>query len=143
VASGSYLLPKGIKAAGIISIASGRPYNIVAGTDWNGDGDAGSFPPDRARRIPADPRSSIARNSGRLPAEATVDVRVSRRFHGGGALRIDAVLDVFNLFNRTNFTEVNNIFGTEAYPTEPLPTFGRFERAGPQGQVQLGVRVGF
>ena len=29
------------------------------------------------------------------------------------------MVEVFNLFNRTNVSEVNNIFGTGAFPTDP------------------------
>ena len=141
VLSGLYVAPYQIHVSSIITAGSGRPYNILAGQDLNGDGDGGSFPPDRARRVPADPSTSVERNSGTLPAFATVDVRASRRFPLFGRASVDAILDVFNLFNRTNYTEINNIFGTGAYPDNPLPAFGQFERAGPPLQVQLGARV--
>ena len=143
VVSGTYMLPKQVRLSGIASAASGRPYNILAGVDLNGDGDGGAFPPDRARRNLADPGSSVPRNSGRLPMEATVDLRVSRRFRTGAPVGFDAMLEVFNLFNRTNFVEVNNVFGTGAYPSAPLPTYGQFERAGAPRQVQLGIRFWF
>jgi hypothetical protein len=83
------------------------------------------------------------RNGETLPAQATVDLRLSRRFGLGGRASVDGVFDVFNLFNRTNFTEANNIFGVGAYPDSPLPAFGQFEKAGPPRQIQLGVRVNF
>ena len=143
VLSGTYLLPQRVRVSAIGSAATGRPYNILAGVDLNGDGDGGAFPPDRARRNLADPASSVARNSGRLPMEATVDLRVNRRFRPGAPISFDAIFEVFNLLNRTNFVEVNNIFGTGAYPSEPLPTFGQFERAGAPRQVQLGLKVLF
>jgi len=50
---------------------------------------------------------------------------------------------VFNVFNRTNFTDVQNVFGTGAYPTQPSPTFGQFTQADSARQLQLGVRVSF
>jgi len=143
VFSGMGVFPGAIQTSAIAVIASGRPYNILAGVDLNGDGDGGSFPSDRPRRNPADPSSSIARNSGRLPAEATIDLRISRRFHAAGPVNINAIFDVFNLFNRTNFTEANNIFGRGAYPAEPLPTFGQFEQSGAPRQVQLGLKLNF
>lgn len=143
VLSGTYVLPKRVMLSAIASAASGRPHNILAGVDLNGDGDGGAFPPDRARRSLADPGSSVPRNSGRLPMEATVDLRVSRRLRTGGRISFDAMLEIFNLFNRTNFTEVNSIFGPGAYPSEPLPTFGQFERAGAPRQVQLGLKLLF
>jgi hypothetical protein len=73
----------------------------------------------------------------------TVDVRVSRRIPLGQRSSIDAIAEVFNLFNRANFTDINNIFGTGAYPTNPLPTFGQFQQAGPPRQAQLAVKVSF
>jgi outer membrane receptor protein involved in Fe transport len=76
-----------------------------------------------------------------MPGYATVDLRASRRFPIGGRVNIEAVVDVFNLFNRTNYTEINNIFGRGAYPDNPVPTFGQLERAAPPRQVQLGARV--
>jgi hypothetical protein len=60
-----------------------------------------------------------------------------------GPLRFDAVFEVFNALNRTNFTEINQVFGSGSYPANPLPTFGQFERAGPPRQAQLGLKVGF
>jgi hypothetical protein len=124
----------------IITVGSGRPYNILAGVDLNGDGNGGAFPPDRARRVPSDPASSVTRNSGTLPMYATVDVRVSRTFKRG-QWSGEALLEAFNLLNRTNFTEINSVFGPGAYPANPLPTFGQFEKAAPPFQAQIGFRL--
>jgi len=132
-----------VQLSSIVTVASGRPYNILAGADLNGDGNGGAFPPDRARSTPADPRSSVSRNSDTLPNQATVDLRVSRRFTLGGRATVDGIFEVFNLFNRTNYTEINNIFGAGAFPTSPLPTFGQFTQAGPPLQVQLAVKINF
>jgi hypothetical protein len=143
VASGFFVAPGDVQIAAIVQAASGAPFNILAGADLNGDGDGGAFPSDRARRDPADPASSVGRHAGRLDAEATVDLRVSKRVPAGARAHVDVVVEVFNLFNRSNFTEVNNIFGTGAFPDAPLATFGQPTVAGPPRQVQIGVRVGF
>ena len=143
VLSGLYVVPGEVQLSSIVTIASGRPYNILAGADLNGDGNGGAFPPDRARANPADQATSVARNTGTLPNYATVDVRVSRRFRLGGRGRVDGIFEVFNLFNRTNYTEINNIFGPGAYPANPLPTFGQFTQAAPPRQVQLAVKIHF
>jgi hypothetical protein len=50
---------------------------------------------------------------------------------------------VFNLFNRTNYTDINNVFGPGAFPNQPLPTYGQFTQSGPPLQVQLAARVTF
>ena len=85
--------------------------------------------------------SSTAGRAGRV--EGAGGVRVSRRIPLGGKCNVDAIFEVFNLFDRTNFTDVNNIFGTGAYPGSPLPTFGQFQQAGSPRQVQLAVKIGF
>jgi hypothetical protein len=85
----------------------------------------------------------VGRNSGTLPAQATVDVRVNKRIALGGRTSVDAIFEVFNLFNRGNFTDINNIFGVNAYPTNPLPTYGQFQRAASPRQVQLAVKINF
>lgn len=137
------MLPAKVRLSGIATLASGRRYTILAGSDLNGDGDGGAPPSDRARRVPADPGTSLARNTGTLPAQGVFDVRLSRQLQLRRRLRIEALVEVFNLFNRTNFTEINNIFGPGAYPSQPVSSFGRFEQAGPARTVQLGLRVDF
>jgi hypothetical protein len=143
VVSGVYVAPADLLLSSIIIIASGRPYNVLAGADLNGDGNGGATAPDRARANPTDPSSSVGRNSATLPRQATVDLRVSRRFPLGGRARLDGIFEVFNLFNRTNYTEINNIFGTGAYPANPLPTFGQFTQAASPRQIQLALKVTF
>ena len=59
------------------------------------------------------------------------------------------MIEAFNLFDRTNFSEVNNVFGRGAYPDEPQRdgqnrvTYGLFEQALPPRQVQLALRLSF
>jgi hypothetical protein len=148
VGSGMYLAPGDVQLSAILTFGSGRPYTILAGADLNGDGNGGAFPPDRARRDPTSEASSVGRNSGVMPSQAVVDMRVSRRFSMGARAYIEGLFEVFNLFNRTNYIETNNvssafIWGAGAYPTNPLPAFGKFTQAGPPRQVQLAVKVGF
>ena len=142
VASGLYVLPAAIQVSSIVTIGSGRPYNILAGADLNGDGDGGTFPPDRPRTDPSNQATSVGRNAGTLPSQATVDLRVARRF-ALGRVSVDGLFEIFNLFNRTNYIEINNIFGTSAFPGAPLPTYGQFTQAGPPLQIQLAARVTF
>ena len=55
----------------------------------------------------ADPSTTIARNSGRMPATASVALRISRRFTINRNVHVDPMLEVFNLFNRTQFDAGN------------------------------------
>ena len=143
VFSGSYVGPYALQVAGIVSVGSGLPFNVVAGTDLNGDGDGGNFPVDRARENPADPSTAVGRNTGRMPMEATVDLRVSRRWRLAGRTTIEPMFEVFNLLNRANFTAINNVFGTGAFPGAPLPGYGQFQRAAAPRQAQVAVKVVF
>ena len=58
VASGVVDLSHGFTASAIVEAGSGRPYNITAGQDLNGDGNPDT---DRPRTAPADPASVIGR----------------------------------------------------------------------------------
>jgi hypothetical protein len=140
VASGIYMMPKDVEVSSIVTIGSGRPYNILAGVDLNGDGDGGAT--DRARTTASDIATSVRRNAGVLPMQATVDLRVARRFPVR-QVTFDGIFEVFNLFNRSNFTAVNNVFGTGSYPSNPLPTFGQFTQAAAPRQIQLALKIGF
>ena len=124
----------------IVTVGSGRPYNILAGVDLNADGDGGAT--DRARATLADIATSARRNAGTLPMQAAVDVRLARRF-ALGRVSVDGIFEVFNLFNRSNYTAVNNVFGTGSYPASPAPTFGQFTQAAPPRQIQVALKVGF
>lgn len=140
VASGIYLLPGDVELSSIVTIGSGRPYDILAGVDLNGDGDGGAT--DRARGTVSNIGTSVRRNHGTLPAQANVDLRIARRFPVG-PLAIDGIFEVFNLLNRSNFTAVNNVFGPGAYPNQALSSFGQFTQAAPPRQVQLAIKIGF
>jgi hypothetical protein len=144
VLSGLYVAPWEVVVSSILTVGSGRPYNIVSGFDFNGDGDGGTIPgPDRARTNPADPATSVERNSGTLPSQATVDLRLSKRVPVKGDANVDFMFEVFNLFNRTNYTEINNIAGPGAFPGAALPTFGQFTQAAAPRQIQLALRLNF
>jgi hypothetical protein len=147
--SGFYQFPLGFRAAAIATAASGRPFTPLAGADLNGDGDGGSFPTDRARRSPPDPATSVGRDSETMPAQLIVDLRLSKRFAVRSRAAIEVIGEAFNLFNRSNFSEVNNIFGSGAFPAEPARdaqgrvTYGQFEQALPPRQIQLALRFTF
>jgi hypothetical protein len=62
---------------------------------------------------------------------------------------VEVIAEAFNLFNRSNVSEVNNIFGAGAYPQEPARDaqgrviYGPFEQAQPPRQIQLALRFTF
>jgi hypothetical protein len=84
-----------------------------------------------------------------MPRQINVDVRLSKRFNLGGSTSLEGLVEAFNLFNRTNFSEVNNVFGRGAFPDDPQrdalgrATYGTFTQALAPRQVQLAVRLVF
>lgn len=133
---------------------SGRPFNLLAGTEINND-----------RHNTTDRPIYSGRNTGRGPNFWTFDVRLARRFGIGERAGVEFIAEAFNLFNRLNFATVNNIvcaapplsatgqplalvdycraglIGTEGRhdrsPGEPLG----FTSASEPRRIQLGVRV--
>jgi outer membrane receptor protein involved in Fe transport len=146
VVSGLANLPWRLQAAAILTLASGRPYTALAGVDSNGDGNPAN---DRARRVPADAGSRVPRNSELTPDYASVDLRLSRRVSIGRRGSLDLIAEAFNLLDRTNFSEVNNVFGPGAYPAAPQrdpqgrASFGLPTKAYAPRQVQLAARLSF
>ncbi len=137
-----------IFVSAILTATSGRPFTPLAGADLNADGNGGAFPPDRARTNPADESSSVGRNSAKTVGFLGLDLRVSKRFRFGRKGSVEAIMDAFNLFNRANFFENTNqssftIFGAGAFPTNPLPTYGRYTETLPPRQVQLAAKISF
>jgi len=96
----------------------------------------------------------VPRNAYSLPNTANVDLRISRGFPGTGPRRVEGILDVFNVFNRLNYTAANMLMytvgGTPTAPTLTYnSTFGSLTNANSNyfvftpRQIQLAVRVTF
>jgi hypothetical protein len=149
VLSGVARLPLDFQFSSILTAASGRPYTPLAGADLNGDGNGGGAPPDRARSNPADGSTSVGRNRETMKGQFIVDARLSRRFKIGPKLALEGIVEAFNLLDRTNYSEINNIFGRGAFPTSPQKdaqgrvTYGLYEQALPPRQIQLAVKMSF
>jgi outer membrane receptor protein involved in Fe transport len=114
----------------IADLVAGLPYNELAGFDRNGNGDPLSDRP-----------ALVARNSRSLPALFNVDLRIARQVRVRRAA-IEGIVEVFNLFNRKNVLEVNNVrFASSGL--DPNPTFGRPTRISDPRRIQFGARLTF
>ena len=121
-----YNLPAGFRAAGILNVWSGLPYNITTGTDPDGDNVFNDRPP------------GLWRNAGRGAGYADVDFRLARRWrlaHREHPPSIECAVDVFNVLNHVNF---ENYVGTMT-----SPFFTRANGANPARQLQLSLRFIF
>lgn len=132
--------------APIFRYGSGFPFNLLAGSDVNGD-----------RHSTNDRPIGATRNIGAGPDFIDLDLRLSKGFGLGERAQLLIVAEGFNLFNRANFASVNNVVG----PTCPectvlgntfvqhglnsvIPSQGLgFTSALIPRQIQLGVRLAF
>jgi hypothetical protein len=112
----------------IFTYASPLPFNIQTGTDRNNDTNANDRP------------TGIGRNTGRGFDFASLDLRLSRRFRLSERIKVEALAEGFNVFNRSNLQLPNNIFGTGL---APRPAFGQPTAAADPRQLQFGLRLDF
>lgn len=136
---GSKLLQNWLFAP-IFSAASGRPFNLLLGFDANNDG-----------RPTTDRPGAAGRNTGRGPDFFSLDARLARRVPLGEGRYLVFSIEGFNLCNRTNFLQINNIVGAmpfttydvrgdkSAATTQPLG----FTSANDPRELQFGVRFSF
>jgi len=103
----------------IFSYHSGHPFNLLAGTDVNGD-----------RHSTTDRTIGAGRNTGVGPNYFSWDMRLQREFKLGDRASLDLMAEGFNILNHTNYGSVNNIVG----PNLGLPT-----AAGGQGFLGFAV----
>ncbi len=102
-----YSLPFGFQISGIWRARSGLPFNPVAGTDLNRDGNNN----DRPYFGPGQP---FLRNYFRNRGFTTTDMRLLKNFNvKGDRVRIQFSVEAFNLFDIDNvvFAGITNIYG--------------------------------
>jgi hypothetical protein len=119
---------EGFQLSYIFSYASALPFNPLTGNDRNFDTNFNDRP------------TGLGRNTGRGFDFASLDLRLSRKFHLAERLGLETILEGFNVLNRSNFQIPNNTFGTGQ---TPLPSFGRPTAASDSRQFQLGLRFSF
>jgi hypothetical protein len=85
----------------------------------------------------------IPRNAGTGSDFFTLNLRVSRAFHIGGDVKVEGLVEAFNLTDRVNNLTRNNSWGAGAYPTNPASTFNRITAVGDPRTFQFGVRLTF
>lgn len=145
----------GFTIAPIVQVSSGRPYS--AGINGSATVPAANLLPIGVTRINtgilgaggANRAPFVERNAFRLPTTAVVDLRISRRFNLGETRNIEILAEGFNLFNRTNITNLGatayNITGNTLVYQQS--TFGVPTEAGntifSERQIQFALRFEF
>jgi hypothetical protein len=130
----------GFELSPIVSYNSGHPFNLLAGSDINGDG---HFTNDRP--------PGAGRNSGLGPDYVSFDMRLSKSFRFGEHTALQFTAEGFNITNRTNYATVNNIVGATFAPPFSAQGTASLSPSQPLGftsalvkrEIQLGVRLSF
>jgi hypothetical protein len=123
----------GFQASAMLQRYSALPLNITSGVTTV-QGTAGR---------PIVNGEFIERNAGVGNDFFSLNLRLSRSFRVGGRAQIEALVEGFNLTNRTNVVTRNGNFGAGAYPASPSPTFGQITAVGEPRSAQFGLRVRF
>ncbi len=123
----------GFQFGGMVQAYSAPPFNITSGVTTI-QGTAGR---------PIVDGEFIERNAGEGTAFFSANARISQTFRLRGRLQFEVLAEGFNLTNRANVVTRNTNFGTGAYPTNPLPTFGQVTAVGEPRSFQFGARVRF
>ncbi len=126
--SGIWEVRHGFQVSALQYIGSGTRQGTTWGTDVrdvNGNGGTQRLRPDG---------TIIPRNNLVGPSQSRTDLRVQQRIPLQGRLAIDAIAEVFNLFNRTNYT-----VGTQ----ENQPQFYNQPTNGEYRTAQVGFRLTF
>jgi hypothetical protein len=156
--SATFQLPGGVRVSPIYLFRTALPVALVDGRDLNLDGDATEIPT-RAFAVDSfnaatgvttvkDIGSCDTVNCGRGMSQQQTNIRVSKVFHLGGRSQVEAIGEVFNLFNNINpstfLTRVTVPATGAPDPTllQPTTYSGDFRR--PEQRVgQIGFRFSF
>jgi hypothetical protein len=136
-----------VQISTILRYQSSLPLNILAGRDLLNQGVANEYPPGIARNQgcrnldlglvngyrAANARTPVASIS--CPSFFSVDLQMSKAFTFGGERRVIGIVQIFNIFNRTNyFPAVNNALAL---------TFGQSLQVNDGRQGEVAIRVSF
>ncbi|HLJ17572.1 MAG TPA: TonB-dependent receptor [Bryobacteraceae bacterium] len=121
------------KISTLMTFHSGIPYNIVVGSDVNGDGNSST---DR----PLIGGVALGRNTLIGPDIGDVDLRFSREIPVRERFRVQLLAEAFNLLNHVNYTGINTTWGTGLTARS---TLGQYTAAGDPRQLQFGLKVRF
>jgi outer membrane receptor protein involved in Fe transport len=123
----------GFQISGLLQSYSALPFNITSGVTTI-QGTAGR---------PIVNGAFIPRNAGIGPDFFTTSLRLSRAFPLSGRVRLEGLVEMFNLTNHVNVVTVQGNFGAGAYPTNPSSNFGQVLAVGDPRSAQFGIRLRF
>jgi hypothetical protein len=135
----------GFQLSGMLQYYSALPFNITSGITSlqgtagrplaNGATTSANFDVRSVEFIP--------RNAGVGSDFFSLNLRLSRTFRISDSVKLEGLVEAFNLTNRANSLTRNTNFGSGAYPTKPVSTFNQITAVGDPRAFQFGMRVTF
>jgi len=137
VVSGIWVPKWGVHIGGVVTVASGLPYNFVTGTNNSGDTGATTDRPVIGGVV-------VGRNAGRGTPIYEISPLVERPFHIYEHLRIEPRIEVFNLLNHANFVGFSGTYGNGpvAGPGFGQPLAGITNQL-PARSIQFAIKLSF
>ena len=136
-----HALIRDFTVSAIMSARSGAPFNLNSGFDSVGD-----------RHVDTHRPWGVGRNIGMGPDFFSVDLRLNREIPLTETWTLGLIAEAFNLFNRTNFKQINSTVGDVSIDELPTRLVGRrgpvtepfsFTSAFDPRQFQLSLRLNF
>lgn len=131
----------GWSVSGIVSYQSGQPYTAIVARDLNNDGNS------RNDRAPG-----FGRNTFNLPAQFSVDPRITKTVQLFSGTSLQLIAEAFNLLDRDNVNGVRNTYygfhsaSGSLIPqpaTSPTAGFGTASSSSGPRIVQLAAKLSF
>jgi hypothetical protein len=135
----------GFQLSSFLQYYSALPFNITSGVA-NLQGTTSRPLADGATTSPNfDVRTAalIPRNAGIGSDFFSLNLRVSRTFRIADDVRVEGLVEAFNLTDHVNVLTRNTNFGPGSYPASPTPTFNQVTAVGDPRTVQFGLRLTF
>jgi hypothetical protein len=126
-------LTHGFQLSGTVQYYSALPFNITTGS--------ATIQGTTAR--PTVNGVFIDRNAGEGFDLVNVNARLSRTFRLTERVRIEGVVEGFNILNRVNGVTKNGVYGMGAFPTNPSLNFGQTTSVRDPRMWQLALRLTF
>jgi len=103
---------RGSQFDALITVESGAPYTLYAGSDLNNDGNPLNDRPGVPAGSPGCPEGcALGRNTYLGPWFGSVDLRLGRTFKLKERASLQLTADAFNAFNRANIKDLNTVCG--------------------------------
>ena len=143
VLNGLVEIPYGFRVSGLYFFGSGQHYESIVGGDPFGNGTTRnrylSSANANAAKLGYTPGSVVPRNSIVGDPIHRVDLRIANAIPVGEQVRIEPMLEIFNLFNHDNFGGYNRTVTSSRFAQ---PTRNSNVAYDPR-VVQLGIRLSF